>query len=643
MTVLTYTTYRPDPGYLQIYTLDKLTDSGWQLFAQPESAVPVSPQLPQAPGLTETAAGGRQGDHVDHPQRQCRPGRARRAARALPGRRPSRRAATLQADRSTLMVFDSGIALGGLQLHGHQPRRGTGRRSCSAPRRRRRRAITAHYLSGPAVLRPAARPWRSPWCRPRARRPRSQEAVALQNWLAERVVQVHAEARRPCSARPGWRTSSTSPRRGTASSSPSPWRCSPGCSASRRGSPTGSRRGRRAGRTPGRSPPTTRTPGRNCTSRGTAGCGSSRRPAAPPGRAPRPRRSTRSRRSAPPGDEPGAGRAGTPGTVPAPRRPAGRLKHHAALPSAAPSATPPAAAPRRAQPVGDIRAGGGRAGRCSRCRSLVRAAGRQAAALAAGSAGRPARGGPGGGRPGRPGAGQGRRLGARGLAGTARRPRWTTVPATCRASHRGRVAARAGTGLEPAPTRRGPRSAASPWPRSAPGTRPAPTDGSGLRADSAAVRRAIAAAVPRGTRWRARLLPASVLGPMLGAIAPTADLYPATGSRLRQRSRPAWSGSTRTAPRNSRARRGGYRSSRSASGPRATGASRSRALPLPSASLLPPAPALVKPLAQAAARRFARRERRERRLPVRPRPARRPARRWPSAASCSAPRCRRAA
>jgi hypothetical protein len=31
--------------------------------------------------------------------------------------------------------------------------------------------------------------------------------------------------------------------------------------------------------------------------------------------------------------------------------------------------------------------------------------------------------------------------------------------------------------------------------------------------------------VPRGARWRARLLPASVLGPALGAIASAADLY----------------------------------------------------------------------------------------------------------------------
>jgi transglutaminase-like putative cysteine protease len=52
---------------------------------------------------------------------------------------------------------------------------------------------------------------------------------------------------------------------------------------------------------------------------------------------------------------------------------------------------------------------------------------------------------------------------------------------------------------------------------------PAPTDGSGLRADSAAVRRAIAAAVPRLTRWRARLLPSSVVGRTVSAVTSAGD------------------------------------------------------------------------------------------------------------------------
>jgi hypothetical protein len=54
---------------------------------------------------------------------------------------------------------------------------------------------------------------------------------------------------------------------------------------------------------------------------------------------------------------------------------------------------------------------------------------------------------------------------------------------------------------------------------------PAPADGSGLRADSVALRRAIAAAVPRRARWRARLLPPSVLGPVLAMVASAANPY----------------------------------------------------------------------------------------------------------------------
>jgi hypothetical protein len=90
------------------------------------------------------------------------------------------------------------------------------------------------------------------------------------------------------------------------------------------------------------------------------------------------------------------------------------------------------------------------------------------------------------------------------------------------------VAASAGTGLslaEPARAALGRIAMAEERARYA----PAPSDGSSLRTDSAAVRRAIAAAVPREARWRARLLPASVVSPALNAVASAADLY--RGSR----------------------------------------------------------------------------------------------------------------
>jgi transglutaminase-like putative cysteine protease len=105
------------------------------------------------------------------------------------------------------------------------------------------------------------------------------------------------------------------------------------------------------------------------------------------------------------------------------------------------------------------------------------------------------------------------------------------------------VAARAGAGLalaEPARAALGRIAMAEERARYA----PAPADGSGLRADSVVVRRAIAAAVPRETRWRARLLPSSVVGPALSAVAAAADMYRGSRStmgrigRMGRRTRP---------------------------------------------------------------------------------------------------------
>jgi hypothetical protein len=101
------------------------------------------------------------------------------------------------------------------------------------------------------------------------------------------------------------------------------------------------------------------------------------------------------------------------------------------------------------------------------------------------------------------------------------------------------VAARAGSGLDltdPARAALGRIAMAEERARYA----PAPADGAGLRADSTAVRRAIAAATPRGARWRARLLPASVVSPALGAVAGAADLYRgARWARLPRRGGPS--------------------------------------------------------------------------------------------------------
>ena len=167
-TVLTYTTTDPTPGYLQIYALDKLTDSGWQLFGQPESLVPVSPRLPAAPGLTETVTGW----PASHQRSPSPAASARRRSTRCPcptRRRRSRRRGPCSADRSTLMVFDSGVSLGGLNYTvtslAETPPAEQPLDAAPPPAAVHRGALPV----GPRLLRPAARPWRSRVVRPGGR------------------------------------------------------------------------------------------------------------------------------------------------------------------------------------------------------------------------------------------------------------------------------------------------------------------------------------------------------------------------------------------------------------------------------------------------------------------------------------------
>ncbi len=179
-TVLTYKSNVSSPDYLQIYTLDKLTDTGWTLFSQPESTVPVDPRLPAPPGLTSTAgvsstlttvtiAGGVGNDYLN----------------ALPAPYPAttlRSSGTLRADRSTLMLFDGGVAFGGLtysvtSLAEDPP--STALNGAPAPPS----DITGDYLSVPASyddLRSAAEQVAAQ----AHATTELQKAVALQDWLS---------------------------------------------------------------------------------------------------------------------------------------------------------------------------------------------------------------------------------------------------------------------------------------------------------------------------------------------------------------------------------------------------------------------------------------------------------------------------
>jgi transglutaminase-like putative cysteine protease len=179
-TVLVYTTTDPSPGYLQVYTLDQLTDKGWQLFGQPESLVPVSPKLPQAPGLTDssgvaketttiTLAGDVGADDLG----------------ALPVPYPATAITangTLRADKSTLMLFDTGVSLGGLKYTvsslDEAPSAQPLNAAPPAPA-----SITGHYLSVPASY-DSLRDLALSVVRAAGAKTQFQDAVALQDWLA---------------------------------------------------------------------------------------------------------------------------------------------------------------------------------------------------------------------------------------------------------------------------------------------------------------------------------------------------------------------------------------------------------------------------------------------------------------------------
>jgi hypothetical protein len=111
--VLQYTSTDPAPGYLQVYVLDDLTASGWQLGPH-ESVVPMGPGLPTAPGLSAAAPKQYETTHVT-----IATGVAQDDLLALPAPYPAvlvrSQQGTLQADPGTLMILDSGARLAGLR------------------------------------------------------------------------------------------------------------------------------------------------------------------------------------------------------------------------------------------------------------------------------------------------------------------------------------------------------------------------------------------------------------------------------------------------------------------------------------------------------------------------------------------------
>jgi transglutaminase-like putative cysteine protease len=178
--VLSYTTTDSSPAYLQIYTLDRLTDSGWELFSQPENLVSVSPSLPRAPGLTAS------GPTVvkETTDITVAPSVSPDALGALPAPYPAttvKASGTVRADTSTLMLFDTGVSLGGLNYTVTSLDESPAPQALSAapppaP------SISSHYLSVPPdydSLKPLAE------SETKGATSKLAEAIDLQNWLSD--------------------------------------------------------------------------------------------------------------------------------------------------------------------------------------------------------------------------------------------------------------------------------------------------------------------------------------------------------------------------------------------------------------------------------------------------------------------------
>jgi len=512
--VLGYKTSAAVPDYLQIYALDKLTETGWQLFAQPESLVAVEHRLPAPPGLTATAGTSTQATRI-----ALASGLGDDSLNALPAPYPAIAVAAAgqpRADRSTLMVLDPGVALSGLKytvtsLAPDPPAQALN--SVAAPPA----DIAAHYLTVPAAYLPlsgladrvAAAAGAKTWF---------QKAVALQDWLAGGAFSYTLNAPSVVNAA-GLKNFLTVSRKGYCQQ----FAFAMAVLARLLGIPSRVAVGFTAGTAAGgRTWLVTTHDAHAWPELYFQGYGWLRFEPTPSGSA-------------------GQGSARAPGysLAPASESP-GRTA--AATPSAAPTPSASGTAGRQLPPGLHGTLGGDGTGSTTAASAglspwavlgLVLAGLAVIAAVAPWGARwviRRRRWHGGLGRPGGAGRGVPGRVRARDVAWA--HAAWLELSddlldhgAGALPSESPRAAAvRAGQRLSlagPARAALGRIALAEERARYAPG----PADGSGLRADSTAVRRAIAAAVPRGVRWRARLLPSSVLGRAIAGATRAADRY----------------------------------------------------------------------------------------------------------------------
>ncbi|HEX8008556.1 MAG TPA: transglutaminase domain-containing protein, partial [Trebonia sp.] len=101
------------PPYFQIYVLDNLTDSGWHLFSQPESLASAASGLPSPPGLTNDTWATPMTTRVTLSKSV-----GQDSMLALPAPYPATQVSVpegaVQADKSSLMIFDNEATLSGL-------------------------------------------------------------------------------------------------------------------------------------------------------------------------------------------------------------------------------------------------------------------------------------------------------------------------------------------------------------------------------------------------------------------------------------------------------------------------------------------------------------------------------------------------
>jgi transglutaminase-like putative cysteine protease len=186
-TLLVYKTANPVPDYLQLYVLDRLTDSGWQLFTLPESLAAVSPRLPAPPGLTTDAWVSTETTTVSV-ERDV--GADFLTALPVPyptttvtARGAAHGTADWRADRNTLMVFASPGSLGGLTYTvtslAEAPAAALLRAAPAAPQ-----DIRAHFLAVPASY-DSLRPLAESLVKAAGAKNAFDDAIALQDWLAD--------------------------------------------------------------------------------------------------------------------------------------------------------------------------------------------------------------------------------------------------------------------------------------------------------------------------------------------------------------------------------------------------------------------------------------------------------------------------